>query len=52
MKTLAVLLALAVAYIAVDTMPAEIAGAIGLGFIAITLVALIAGIVSIGKRVN
>lgn len=49
MKTTAILLALAIAYIAIDTMPTEVAGAIGLGFITLTVVALIAALVAIGK---
>jgi len=49
MKTTAVLLSLAIAYIAIDQMPAEVAGAIGLGFITVTVAALIAAIVAIGK---
>lgn len=52
MKTTAVLMALAIAYLAIDTMPAELAGAIGLGFVVVILAALIAAIVTIGKRVN
>lgn len=49
MKTTAVLLALAIAYIAIESMPAEVAGAIGLGFITVTVIALISAIVAIGK---
>jgi len=49
MKTTAVLLALTAAYIAVDTLPAALANTIGLGFIIVTLTALIAAIIAIGK---
>jgi hypothetical protein len=49
MKTTAVLLALAVAYIAIDNLPTELANIIGLGFITVTLTALIAALVAIGK---
>lgn len=52
MKTTAVVIALGVAYIAIETMPAEVAGAIGLGFIVVTVVALIAAIITIGKKAN
>lgn len=50
MKTTAVLLALGIAYVAIDQMPAELAGAIGLGFITLIVAALIAAIASVGKR--
>jgi hypothetical protein len=49
MKTTAILLALGIAYVAIDQMPAELAGAIGLGFVTVTVAALIAAIVAIGK---
>lgn len=52
MKTTAVLMALGIAYYAIDTMPAELAGAIGLGFVVVIVAALIAAIVSVGKRAN
>lgn len=50
MKTTAVLLALGIAYFAIDQMPAEVAGAIGLGFVTLIVAALIAAIASVGKR--
>lgn len=49
MKATAVFLALAIAYVAIDQMPAEIAGAIGLGFVVVIVAALIAAIIAIGK---
>jgi hypothetical protein len=49
MKTTAVLLALTVAYIAVDNLPAELANIIGLGFIIVTITALIGALIAIGK---
>lgn len=50
MKATAVFLTLATAYLAIEAMPAEVAGAIGLGFITLIVAALIAAIVTIGKR--
>lgn len=52
MKTTAVFLALAIAYLAIEAMPAELAGAIGLAFVVVIVATLIAAIVSIGKRAN
>jgi hypothetical protein len=49
MKTTAVLLAFAITYIAIETMPAELANIIGLGFIIVTLTALIGALIAIGK---
>lgn len=49
MKTTAILITLGIAYVAIDTMPAEIAGAIGLGFVTVIVATLIAAIVAIGK---
>lgn len=52
MRTTAVFLALAIAYLAIEAMPAEVAGAIGLAFVVVIVSALIAAIISVGKRAN
>jgi hypothetical protein len=52
MKTIAVFLALAIAYVAIDSMPTQLAGAIGLAFIFVILATLVAALIAIGKRVN
>lgn len=52
MRTTAVFLALAIAYLAIEAMPAEVAGAIGLAFVVVIVAALIAAIISVGKRAN
>lgn len=52
MRTTAVFLALAIAYLAIEAMPVEVAGAIGLAFVVVIVAALIAAIISVGKRAN
>ena len=52
MRTVATITALAIAYLAIEAMPAEVAGAIGLGFVVVIVATLIAAIITIGKRAN
>ena len=52
MKTFAVLTAFAITMIAIENMPAYIAGIIGQTVIIATLIALIAGIIAIGRNQN
>lgn len=50
MKTFAVLAIFAIAMIAVENIPNDIAGAIGLTIIIATLIGLIAAIINIGRN--
>lgn len=52
MRTFAVLAIFAIAMIAIENIPDEIAGTLGLGIIIATLIALIAGIIHIGRNQN